>query len=408
MQKLVDNFKTYLPVNRKERFFTGTVLPQIICCDNFKEISRFLKLIRGFPKNLIIKSNASENNIQFLTEFSLKESLVDGVGSREYLDVPVTKETPDIVILITDPELFLIVIEAKMFSSIQPHEFRQQLHDQKKVIDSIQKTLTINEGNIFHLGLVPRDFFQEDAVFDFQVLYWEDILSAFSPIRPDDYFVNVLKLALADFNKLRSTSNTAFSTYGKNMEDKLTGSEIFERVSRGEEFWVGRSGGLAGDKLLVDKNSGGWRTFEYEVRFSGSEPPNHNWFSAARFARLMNGTAEKQQLLEPNVASNPWHFSHLGKSYFLEIANLLRLGRSLDVPIDIVYVGKKGEPYAHKKVGRSVSPNWCVRLKDGRELKYGTPTKHMVERGLWTLSNCHAFKWSEIKEYFENQVRTHP
>ena len=36
IDKLQEKFNIYMPLNRKERFFSGTVLPQIICGGNYE------------------------------------------------------------------------------------------------------------------------------------------------------------------------------------------------------------------------------------------------------------------------------------------------------------------------------------------------------------------------------------
>ena len=55
---------TELPLNRKERFYTGTVFPMIVCRDNFKYFDVFTSLIPGYEKE-IIDTNPETANIQF-------------------------------------------------------------------------------------------------------------------------------------------------------------------------------------------------------------------------------------------------------------------------------------------------------------------------------------------------------
>ena len=117
--KITANLKSFLPLNRKERFYTGTVLPQIICYDNFKYFERFTSLIRGFPKDIHINPSPSANNIMFTTEYSLKESYRRRDGNKIFEDIPATKETPDLVTLIMNPEPLLILLEAKMSNDFQ-------------------------------------------------------------------------------------------------------------------------------------------------------------------------------------------------------------------------------------------------------------------------------------------------
>lgn len=414
MSQLNSNFEQYLPLNRKERFFTGTVLPQIICHDNFKYFDLFLKLIPGFPDNLVIKPNADDNNIQFQTEFSLKESVAEDYIGREYVELPETKDTPDVVILITEPDLYLVVIEAKMFSSATSSDVERQMEKQGAVVNSICKTLEIKEANIFHCALVPREVIPSKSAFKFSVIYWEEIVESYKEILPNDYFLNVLDLALNNYTNLKSKQSAAFSTYGKNMDTRINGETILELHKKGEKFVVGRSGGLYSPKFMKDCDSGGWKTFEYEVKFNTTSPPNRNWFSSNDFSKAVTGRKSgnildvqkssfinKDSYMKTITSSNdPWHFSHLGKSYFLDIAYSVGYGYKLDVPIKQLFIGKKGVPYIEKKKGRNVNPNWCVITSDGKEFKGGPSLGNNVEAGLWKLSNCNRFLWEEVEKLF--------
>lgn len=70
---LGDLFDSRLPINRKERYYTGTVLPGIICHDNLKHLLRFLKLL-GI-KDLKLDADDLSANVQFFTEYGLAESI---------------------------------------------------------------------------------------------------------------------------------------------------------------------------------------------------------------------------------------------------------------------------------------------------------------------------------------------
>ena len=77
---------------------------------------------------------------------------------------------------------------------------------------------------------------------------------------------------------------------------------------------------------------------------------------------------------------NPWHFSHLGEAYFKKVANNLRAAAIEDAQIKDLYIGCTGVAYAEKNNGRKVNPNWCVRMNNGNEFKYGTPIKNKLEQ----------------------------
>lgn len=288
MADLESNCKNFLPINRKEKFYTATILPQIICYDNFKYINTFLNLINNFPKNLQVNPDSNINNIQFITEFCLKESVVNTIDIK-WKDAPVSKETPDLVILITEPELYLIVVEGKMFSSTDINEFKEQIKGQKKVIDCIKKTLNINDKNIHHIGLIPEKYFSDNVPIDCQILFWEDIIRSYENIFKNNYFLEMLKISIKNYGDLVSNNETAFGSFGKNAEEHLTGSAIMDQHNSGKKLWVGRDGGLRGDKLKKDKEMGEWENRKYEVNYKSKDAPNRNWFSSKDFVDYMYG-----------------------------------------------------------------------------------------------------------------------
>jgi hypothetical protein len=399
MDKLEYNLNNYLPINRKEKFYTATILPSIICYDNYKFISLFFDLIDNFPKSIKINPNSDINNIQFITEFSLKES-ANFVG-KEFKNVPDSKETPDLVILITEPELYLIVVEGKMFSSTKINDFKDQIQGQKKVIDCIKNTLNIKDNNIYHIGLVPEKYYSNNIMINCQMIFWEDIIDSYKNVLNNNYFFEMLKHAIKNYKELISNNETAFGSIGKNMEDRLSGLDIVKYNNSGKIFWVGRNRGLHGSELKIDRETDGWETFLYEVNFTASDAPNRNWFSSQDFVDFIGKKSNNNRNINlSNIDQlDPWHFSYLGKGYFLNIAYVLGYGHTLDCPIDIVYTGKSNVEYIERMRGRKVNPNWCVKLLNGKESKYGTPTGNNLIDGLWNLSNCKKFEWDDIKSY---------
>lgn len=397
MENLEKNFNEYLPLNRKERFYTGTVLPGIICFQNFEYIHLFLRLIDNFPQNLSIQPNSIQNNIQFLTEYSLKESA--NFSGKKYVDLPSTKDTPDLVILITKPELYLIVIEAKMFSSASIDKFKEQIEAQEKIIDCIKSNLKIKKENIFHIGLVPKNYFSNNIRTNCQMLYWEDIIDSYQDILSKNYFYETLKLALSNYSTLNSSSDGAFGSFGQNMEDKLSGLDIIKLCQSGKSFFIGRNRGLNGTELKKDRDSGGWKTFKYEVNFTEKTPPNRNWFSSKEFVDFISIESFIPESDSNEIQTDPWHFSHLGKEYFEKISEILGYGGNLDCPIKSIYTGNKGVKYEDKKLGRKINPNWWALLINGRQLKYGTTTGNKIIEGTFSTDGYKRTNWNEIKNY---------
>jgi len=111
-------------------------------------------------------------------------------------------------------------------------------------------------------------------------------VNAYKDILEKNYFLNVLKYALNNFHHLRSSTN-AFSTYGKNMDGKMNGLKIMEEYNSGKRFCVGRSQGFSGNAFQTDISAGGWKMFEYEVKFT-ELPLNRNWFTSSQFVDAVN------------------------------------------------------------------------------------------------------------------------
>jgi hypothetical protein len=101
-----------------------------------------------------------------------------------------------------------------------------------------------------------------------------------------------------------------------------------------------------------------------------------------------------------NSKKDPWHFSHLGEEYFLQISSFFGSSNIKNDLIDNLHIGCTGEPYIEKKNGRLVNPNWCIRLKNGENFKSRTVKRALFKKGLWKLSNCITLKWNEISDFY--------
>jgi hypothetical protein len=238
MNTLKQNYNELLPLNRKERFYTGTVLPAIICYDNFRYLNRFLKLIRDFNKELKIFPDCDKNNVLFQTEYSFKESIHEVQFKNKFKDNFETKDTPDLVILITEPERILFVGEAKMFDNVKPYKLSKQMQNQEWFIKALQNELNINKKNCYHFALVPKKLVPDKQNFNYPVVYWEEIIDSYRDLLENAHFFNVLCIAIDKFEELRGKG---VISYGNNMNDRWSGEKIVDQHNSGLRFWVGRS-----------------------------------------------------------------------------------------------------------------------------------------------------------------------
>ncbi|XXT25320.1 hypothetical protein WME94_27705 [Sorangium sp. So ce429] len=79
---------TGLPFNRKERYFTGTVLPMLVCADNFARFGRLTELV-GLDQ-VDVDARPTSADVQFFTEYSFVESVV-GEAKARFPGAPVKK-----------------------------------------------------------------------------------------------------------------------------------------------------------------------------------------------------------------------------------------------------------------------------------------------------------------------------
>jgi hypothetical protein len=220
---------TGLPFNRKERFFTGTVLPMLVCADDFTHFGRLTELVR--LGRIDVDARPSSANVQFFTEYSFAESVI-GEAKARFPGAPTRKDTPDVMIYIAGPPRALIAIEAKMYDRPTKTELNEQLSAQAALVRYIAERLDVQAASLAHVALQlvsPR------------------------------------------------------STWGANAEMKLTGAEIYDRHHSGSLTapWMGRQSGLNGTELAKDITSGAWRGQCYEC--SSKPVQNQNWFTVAEF-----------------------------------------------------------------------------------------------------------------------------
>lgn len=103
-----------LPLNRKERYFTGTVLPGLIGDNGFAHMHRFLALCGIDVELQEPDSNPldASQDIEFFTEYGFAESVHTSKDKARFADRPYERDTPDVVIVGPD---WLLAVEAKVY-----------------------------------------------------------------------------------------------------------------------------------------------------------------------------------------------------------------------------------------------------------------------------------------------------
>lgn len=293
---LKELMKNELPMNRKERFFTGTVFPMIVCRENFKYFNHFINLIDDLS-NIEIKATPENSNIQFFTEYSLVESIM-GKSELRFPDPPLTKDTPDIIISIrtSDKGKILIAIEAKMYDNPTGDKLKTQMNNQRdNILEYLKERLEISK--IYHYALLPGPLFNEvkKAGFNYPVILWEDIYNIYKEFSDNDYFLEILRVAINSYEELVSRS----AQYGINCEERLQGQYIYDNYKRGTlaKIVMGRNYGFYGDLLSEDIRSGTWRKQYYETS-SAENPPNRNWFYIKEFVDRIDQNLNAKQIAD--------------------------------------------------------------------------------------------------------------
>ena len=278
-QEFSKKLKSELPINRKERFYTATVLPSLLFHDGLSNLFRFLKEIKGFPSD--INEENTGDNFLFYTEYNLKESAgKKSVGAEIYT---VTGDTPDAIIEILEPTKAFVVIEAKMFANLTQNEFKKQMQAQKKaVIEILQEKYELHDNQMFHIALTPNKLKFIDTN-DYQVINWEFFIENDDIDVHSNYFYNFLRFALENYNELLSDKFGPAST----VEDEIPGIDIYKDGTDQKTLWVGRKGGKKTVTEDVRKNI--WRERLYCIN---TEKPKDgvkgNWLSSKEFVDIVD------------------------------------------------------------------------------------------------------------------------
>ncbi len=271
--------KGELPLNRKERFYTGTVLPALLFHNGLSNFYTFLRGIKDFPVE--VNEAQTNDNFLFYTEYNLKESSGKrSVGVRFHA---MTNETPDVVIEILKPKKVFIVIEAKMFAKVRQDELTEQIRRQKRTITNELKKELGGEKS-YHLALIPKKLGIKDTT-EYQVINWEFFINNKELNIQNSLFYNYLRFALERYDEHVSIS--AGGGQPSTVDFYMKGLALYELCEENPDFWVGRMDGE--NKIKEDAISGKWRKHKYcvnSVKPSKGQPGN--WIQLTKFRDLID------------------------------------------------------------------------------------------------------------------------
>ena len=277
ISRLAGLFDNRLPINRKERYYTGTVLPMIVASDGFAHLNRFLELCR-VPSDVAVDADPASCNIEFFTEYGFKESLM--AGAEERFHAP-SRSAPDLVIYIESDTSLLLSVEAKFFDRTSVYSLQGQLRNQFELLSCMHDGLK-TRPLAHQVALLPERSGIAGPIGDVPVVTWEQVACAFRGVAPV-YWIAVLDEALCRYEDLVSRSA------GRNYDATITGQEICMRHNEGDNTytWMGRDRGLHGPEIDDDLRNEKWRTHKYRVRHHPL-PANRNWFPIEEFIQKVD------------------------------------------------------------------------------------------------------------------------
>ena len=278
ISRLTGLFDERLPINRKERYYTGTVLPMIVASNEFAHLNCFLELCE-VPSDVAVKADPASCNIEFFTEHGFKDSLKGGAEKR--FRAPADKSAPDLVIYIESDKSLLLSVEAKLFENVSAYTLQGQLRRQADLLHVMFDGVG-TRPLVHQVALLPAKLGIPGPIGDVHVITWEKVACTFRDVAPV-YWIAVLDEALIRYEDLVSRSA------GRNYDATITGQEIYMRHNEGDNTysWMGREGGLHGLKIHDDLETEGWMKRKYKVRY---EPPTnrHNWFAIADYVKKVD------------------------------------------------------------------------------------------------------------------------
>jgi hypothetical protein len=94
--------------------------------------------------------------------------------------------------------------------------------------------------------------------------------------------------------------------------------------------------------------------------------------------------------------NDPWHYSHLGREYFLPIVRGCKQNGVW--PLRWIWVGTTGVPFAEKSNGRQINPNWMVEDEHGHRR---TRSSGFGKEGRYAEGRMRRFSYDDVAQYFD-------
>lgn len=296
MATLDDLLNSTLPLNRKERYYTGTVLPALLCADSMRYLDRLGRPDMLDLGLLDVRDDPDDCTVLLFTEYSLIESAIGPIGAKFPGMAALAKDTPDLVVLVTQPEPVLIALEAKMYDRPSKPELVKQLAAQKSQLDQLcthlAAHLSVKQVRLAHWALLPAKLAKAMPDLGTPILTWEQVLDAYADV-DQRYFHAVLATALARYD-------TLVSKWAGYQDGELAGAKLVTRTLAGDAMWphMGAAGGLKGQRVVAAIADGSWATQEFQCRHQAL-PGNKSWFTVEAFIHALRDSGIDVDALGP-------------------------------------------------------------------------------------------------------------
>lgn len=177
-------------IARTEKYYSGTVLSNLLFYNNFDGLKICLELL-----NAKLQINSSDlidlsdfeskiDTIQLVTELYLERDLSYGkIPIPSDLFVRKLKKTsvPDILVIYSD---WAILIEAKLFLSYSPRELYEQMQKQTYLLDIIGGIMPQAKIKTLQVGINPYG----ENLREFISLSWQEVYEKFNSVIPEDHY----------------------------------------------------------------------------------------------------------------------------------------------------------------------------------------------------------------------------
>ena len=285
MLELLYSLNHRLPLNRKESFYSATVLPGIIWSDG---LTGFFQLL-GMPE-ISIDLNPDTTNVQIFSEYNLLDAIrgiKPGFSNWEHLLPRMTGDTPDFVVFVNMVVPVLVVVEAKLFDKSSA-VIAEQIERQRATMAALRSVMP--EYQTLHVALVPESVAAAVRATAgdpecFKTITWEAIAECYTVVPAASYWVRLLKFALKSEPHLRATSGS-----GHTHEDgRMRTAEILEAYER-PDCHV-RSVGCLGQtnwKLLKKDVSRTGGTRMWAVSYE-EDLPSYHYLPIKDFVEIVRG-----------------------------------------------------------------------------------------------------------------------